>query len=137
VQGIADGGAHLGMICDASAPTHMLTHWTRDRKDGPRVPVGWAVRELTSATAAVVGLNDRGLLKAGYKGDLNVIDYDHMRLHPPHVVHDLPAGGRRFMQKADGYVATVVNGQVTYRGGEATSALPGRLIRGAQAAPVN
>jgi N-acyl-D-aspartate/D-glutamate deacylase len=135
VQGIADGGAHLGMICDASAPTHMLTHWTRDRKDGPKLPLAMAVRELTSATAATVGLNDRGILRPGYKGDLNVIDYDHMRLHAPHVVHDLPAGGRRFMQKADGYVATVLNGQVTYRGGEATKALPGRLIRGAQAAP--
>ncbi|MGZ3408854.1 MAG: N-acyl-D-amino-acid deacylase family protein [Xanthobacteraceae bacterium] len=135
VQGIADGGAHLGMICDASAPTHLLTHWTRDRKDGARVPLGWAVRELTSATAAVVGLNDRGLLQPGYKADLNVIDYDHLRLRPPHVVHDLPAGGRRFMQKADGYVATVLNGQVTYRAGEWTAALPGRLIRGTQAAP--
>ena len=137
VQGIADGGAHLGMICDASAPTHMLTHWTRDRKDGQKLPLAWAVRELTSATAAVVGLNDRGILKPGYKGDLNVIDYDNMRLHAPHVVSDLPAGGRRFMQKADGYIATVLNGQVTYRGGEATKALPGRLIRGAQAAPTN
>jgi N-acyl-D-aspartate/D-glutamate deacylase len=135
VQGIADGGAHLGMICDASAPTHLLTHWTRDRADGPRVPLAWAIKELTSATAAVVGLNDRGLVKPGYKGDLNVIDYDHLRLHPPHVVSDLPAGGRRFMQKADGYVATVLNGQVTYRGGKPTRALPGRLIRGAQAAP--
>ncbi|HVG52494.1 MAG TPA: amidohydrolase family protein [Xanthobacteraceae bacterium] len=137
VQGIADGGAHLGMICDASAPTHMLTHWTRDRKDGPKIPLAAAIRELTSATAAVVGLNDRGILKPGYKGDLNVIDYDNMRLHLPHVVSDLPAGGRRFMQKAEGYVATVLNGQVTYRGGEATKALPGRLIRGAQAAPAN
>jgi N-acyl-D-amino-acid deacylase len=135
VQGIADGGAHLGMICDASAPTHLLTHWTRDRTDGPRLPLGWAVRELTSATAAVVGLKDRGLLKPGYKGDLNVIDYDRMQLHTPHVVHDLPAGGRRFMQRADGYVATVLSGEVTYRNGEPTQALPGRLIRGMQAAP--
>ena len=135
VQGIADGGAHLGMICDASAPTHLLTHWTRDRRDGPRLPVAWAVKDLTSATAAVVGLDDRGLLRPGYKGDLNVIDYDNMRLHAPHVVSDLPAGGRRFMQKADGYIAAVLNGQVTYRSGEATKALPGRLIRGAQMAP--
>jgi N-acyl-D-aspartate/D-glutamate deacylase len=135
VQGIADGGAHLGMVCDASAPTHLLTHWTRDRKDGPRLPLGWAVRELTSATASVVGLNDRGLLKPGYKGDLNVIDYSNMRLHPPHVLNDLPAGGRRFMQQADGYVATVLNGEVTYRDGVATNALPGRLIRGTRAAP--
>jgi N-acyl-D-amino-acid deacylase len=136
VQGIADGGAHLGMICDASAPTHLLTHWTRDRKDGARVPLGWAVRELTSATAEVMGLNDRGLIKPGYKGDLNVIDYDAMRLHPPQVIHDLPAGGRRFMQKADGYLATVLSGQITYREGQPTKALPGRLIRGTQAAPM-
>jgi N-acyl-D-amino-acid deacylase len=137
VQGIADGGAHLGMICDASAPTHLLTHWTRDRKDGERLPLGWAVRELTSATAAVVGLDDRGFVRPGYKADLNVIDYDHMRLYLPQVVGDLPAGGRRFMQKADGYVATVLSGQITYRDGQAMKALPGRLIRGAQAAPAS
>jgi N-acyl-D-aspartate/D-glutamate deacylase len=137
VQGIADGGAHLGMICDASAPTHLLTHWTRDRNDGPRLPVAWAVEQLTSRTAAVVGLNDRGLLKPGYKGDLNVIDYGRMRLHQPYVAHDLPAGGRRLMQKADGYTATVVSGQITYRDGEATTALPGRLIRGTRATPLN
>ena len=137
VQGIADGGAHLGMICDASAPTHMLTHWTRDRKDGPRLSIAWAIQELTSKTAAVVGLGDRGLLRPGYKGDLNVIDYGRMRLHPPHVAYDLPAGGRRLMQKADGYTATVVNGQITYRHGEATTALPGRLIRGTRPGPTN
>ena len=137
VQGIADGGAHLGMICDASAPTHLLTHWTRDRNDGPRLPIAWAIQQLTSKTAAVVGLNDRGLLKPGYKGDLNVIDYGGLRLHPPHVVYDLPAGGRRLMQRADGYSATIVSGQITYRNGEATTALPGRLIRGARAAPAN
>jgi N-acyl-D-amino-acid deacylase len=124
------------MICDASAPTHFLTHWTRDRRDGPRVPLGWAVKELTSATAAVVGLNDRGRLAPSYKADLNVIDYDHLRLYPPHVTYDLPAGGRRFMQKADGYEATVLSGEVTYRNGEATGALPGRLVRGTRAAPV-
>ena len=135
VQGIADGGAHLGMICDASAPTHLLVHWTRDRRDGVRLPLPWAVRELTRATAAVVGLNDRGLVAPGYKGDLNVIDYDHLRLHPPHVQSDLPAGGRRLMQKADGYAATVVSGVVTYRHGEPSGALPGRLIRGTRAAP--
>ena len=137
VQGIADGGAHLGMICDASAPTHMLTHWTRDRTDGPRLPIAWAVQQLTSKTAAVVGLDDRGLLKPGYKGDLNAIDYGRLRLHPPHVVYDLPAGGRRIMQKADGYAATIVSGEITYRDGEATAALPGRLIRGTRPAPAN
>ena len=99
------------------------------------MPIAWAVRELTGATAAVVGLNDRGRLAPGYMGDLNVIDYERLRLHPPHVVQDLPAGGRRFMQQADGYVATVKNGEVTYRNGEPTSALPGRLIPAA--APMN
>jgi N-acyl-D-aspartate/D-glutamate deacylase len=137
VQGIADGGAHLGMICDASAPTHLLTHWTRDRRDGPRLPLAWAVRELSSATAEVVGLKDRGRVAAGYIGDLNIIDYDRLRLHPPHVLNDLPAGGRRFMQKADGYVATIKSGEVTYRDSAPTKALPGRLIRGTRAAPVN
>ena len=135
VQGIADGGAHLGMICDASAPTHLLVHWTRDRSDGARLPLSWAVRELTRATAAVVGLDDRGLVAPGYKADLNVIDYDRLRLYPPHVQSDLPAGGRRLMQKADGYVATVVSGAVTYREGTPSGALPGRLIRGTRAPP--
>jgi N-acyl-D-amino-acid deacylase len=135
VQGIADGGAHLGMICDAGAPSHLLTHWTRDRSDGARLSVPWAIRELTRATAAVVGLDDRGLVKPGYKADLNVIDYDRLRLYPPHVQYDLPAGGRRLMQKVDGYVATIVSGAVTYREGQPTKALPGRLIRGTRPAP--
>lgn len=135
VQGIADGGAHLGMICDASAPTHLLAYWTRDCSDNEKLPLPWAVQSLSQETAATVGLNDRGVVAPGYKGDLNVIDYDRLKLGAPVPVRDLPAGGRRFMQKADGYVATVLNGTVTYRDGEPTTALPGRLVRGTKDAP--
>ncbi len=132
VMGIADGGAHVGVICDASAPTHLLTYWTRDRA-GERLRVPDAVRMLTRDTAQTVGLSDRGVLAPGYKADLNVIDAERLRLHAPRVVFDLPSGGRRLLQDADGYVATVVSGAVTYREGVATGELPGRLIRGAAA----
>ncbi len=135
-QGTGDGGAHVGTICDASLTTHMLTYWTRDRRDGEKVPLPWAVQELTSKTADFFGLKDRGYLKPGYKADVNVIDYDRLHLHAPRAVHDLPAGGKRLFQKADGYVATICGGEITYREGVATGALPGRLVRGAQAAPV-
>jgi len=135
VLGLGDGGAHLGTICDASFTTHMLTHWTRDRRRGERLPVETVVRWHTRDTAAAVGLDDRGLLRPGYKADLNVIDYDRLRLRPPRVVHDLPAGGRRLMQDAEGYRLAIVAGEISYRDGEATGALPGRLLRGAQGAP--
>ena len=131
--GLGDGGAHVSVLCDASAPTSMLTHWTRDRPSG-RFPVEWAVRRLTRDNALAIGLADRGLLAPGLKADLNVIDYDHLTLHAPRVVYDLPAGGRRLMQDADGYVATIVSGVVTARGGAPSGALPGRLIRGSTAA---
>ena len=131
--GLGDGGAHVSVLCDASAPTSMLTHWTRDRRSG-RFPVEWAIRRLTRDNALAVGLADRGLLAPGLKADINVIDYDHLTLHAPRVVYDLPAGGRRLMQDADGYVATIVSGLVTARDGTPTGALPGRLIRGAKAA---
>jgi N-acyl-D-aspartate/D-glutamate deacylase len=131
--GLGDGGAHVSVLCDASAPTSMLTHWTRDRRTG-RVPVEWAIRRLTRDNALAVGLEDRGRLAPGLKADVNVIDYDRLTLHAPHVVYDLPAGGRRLMQEADGYVATIVSGTVTARDGASTGALPGRLIRGARAA---
>jgi N-acyl-D-amino-acid deacylase len=129
---LGDGGAHYGMICDSSHTTYLLTYWTRDRQRGPRLSLPQAVRAITSDTAAAVGLHDRGLIRPGYKADLNIIDYDRLRLHAPYVRRDLPAGGRRLHQKADGYVATIVSGQITYRDGEPTGALPGRLIRGAQ-----
>jgi N-acyl-D-aspartate/D-glutamate deacylase len=136
VPGLSDGGAHVGTICDGSFPTTLLTYWTRDRTRGPRLPLAHIIRLQARETARAVGLYDRGVLKPGYRADLNVIDYDNLRLHAPQVVYDLPAGGKRLLQRASGYAATVVAGQVTYRDGEATEALPGRLLRGAQAAPM-
>jgi N-acyl-D-amino-acid deacylase len=135
VLGLGDGGAHYGMICDASFPTFMLAHWTRDRASG-RMSVAEAVRELTSIPARVGGLADRGRIAVGYKADLNVIDHAALRLHKPVVARDLPAGGRRLDQTADGYVATVVSGEVISEHGVPTSARPGKLIRGRQRAPV-
>ena len=130
---LGDGGAHVGMLCDASAFTYMLVHWVRDRATGERMSLPWAVRRMTRDNALALGLEDRGLLQPGYKADLNVIDYDRLTLHCPEPVYDLPAGGRRLIQRAEGYVATVVSGAPVYRDGEATGALPGRLLRGPQA----
>lgn len=135
VLGLGDGGAHVGMICDGSFPTSMLTHWTRDRKRGDRLPLEWVIRAQTRATALAVGLQDRGLLQPGFKADINVIDYARLTLHRPTVAYDLPAGGRRLVQYAQGYDATIVSGAVTYRHGEATKSLPGKLLRGARPAP--
>ena len=135
VPGLSDGGAHVGMICDGSFPTSMLTHWTRDRTRGAKLSLEHVIRMQTADTAATVGLYDRGRLTPGMRADVNIIDYDGLRLHAPQVAYDLPAGGRRLIQRADGYVATIVAGEVTYRGGEPTDALPGRLLRGGQAAP--
>jgi len=131
--GLGDGGAHYGIICDGGYPTFMLTYWTRDRK-GERFSVEGMVKAMSYDTATTVGLNDRGLIKTGYKADLNVINYGKLHLHAPRVAYDLPAGGRRLSQKANGYEATIVNGQVTYREGVHTGALAGGLIRGPQAA---
>jgi N-acyl-D-aspartate/D-glutamate deacylase len=133
--GLSDGGAHCGAICDASLPTSMLTHWGRDRTRGPRLELEWLVRNQTLDTAAALGLHDRGVLAPGYRADVNLIDFDRLRLHRPEVVHDLPAGGRRLVQRADGYRATIVAGEVTWEDGEHTGALPGRLVRGPQPAP--
>ena len=130
VFGLGDGGAHCGAICDASMTTFLLTHWARDRTRGPRLPLEWVVRKMTRDTAELYGLGDRGTLAPGMKGDLNVIDQSHLRLAIPELVFDLPAGARRLIQKARGYTATVVSGQVTFRDGEHTGALPGRLLRG-------
>ncbi|MFY9917494.1 MAG: amidohydrolase family protein [Mycobacterium sp.] len=134
VLGLGDGGAHYGMICDASFPTYMLTHWVRDRAAG-RLTVAEAVRELTSAPARVAGLADRGRIAVGYKADLNIVDQDALRLHRPIVRYDLPAGGRRLDQAADGYVATIVSGEIIAENGEPTDARPGRLVRGRRPAP--
>jgi N-acyl-D-aspartate/D-glutamate deacylase len=129
VFGLADGGAHVGTISDASATTTTLTHWGRDRK-GARLPLPWLVRFLTRAPAEAVGLLDRGLVAPGKKADLVVLDLDRCSAARPQIHWDLPAGGRRFLQRAAGYRATIVSGQITYRDGVATGALPGRLVRG-------
>jgi len=130
VLGLSDGGAHCGLICDASMPTYLLTHWVRDRSRGARIPLEHAVRLQTGNTAAVYGLHDRGTLEVGKKADVNVIDLDALRLHAPEMVFDLPGGGRRLVQHVDGYRATIVAGEVTFENGEATGAMPGRLVRG-------
>jgi N-acyl-D-aspartate/D-glutamate deacylase len=136
VPGLSDGGAHVGTICDGSFPTTLLTYWTRDRTRGPKIPLEQIIRLQARDTARTVGLNDRGVLAPGYRADLNVIDHGRLTLHAPEVAYDLPAGGKRLLQRATGYEATIVAGEVTYRDGEATNALPGRLVRGARAAPM-
>jgi N-acyl-D-amino-acid deacylase len=134
ILGLGDGGAHYGMICDASFPTYLLAHWARDRAAG-RLTVAQAVRELTSVPARIASLADRGRIAVGYKADLNVIDHAALRVHKPVIAHDLPAGGRRLDQSADGYVATIVSGEVIAENGEPTAARPGKLVRGRQSAP--
>ena len=131
VCGLGDGGAHYGFVCDASYPTHALTHWTRDRDHG-RFSVEQMVHFLARRTAQTIGLNDRGLLAPGHRADLNLIDHDRLTLHPPEMRFDLPAGGKRLHQRADGYVATFVRGVAIAENGEPTGARPGRLVRGAQ-----
>ena len=130
--GLSDGGAHVGAICDASIPTFMLTHWTRDRSRGDRLPLELVVQKQSRDTAWLYGLRDRGVVAPGFRADLNLIDYDRLRLHRPELVHDLPGGARRLVQRADGYVATFVAGEQTWSEGEDTGARPGRLVRGAR-----
>ena len=130
VSGLSDGGAHCGMICDASIPTFMLTHWARDRSRGDGLDLEWVVNKQTKATADLFGLTDRGTLEVGKRADVNVIDFDNLVLRSPRMVHDLPAGGRRLIQEAEGYVATLVAGQVTRRNDADTGERPGRLLRG-------
>ncbi|MDX1733886.1 MAG: amidohydrolase family protein, partial [Halioglobus sp.] len=135
VAGLADAGAHCGMLCDASFPTTLIQHWGRDRSRGGRLPLQKLVAMQTSETARQVGLNDRGILAPGYKADINVIDFDHLTLHAPEIVHDLPAGGRRLVQRASGYTATIISGKVAFREGQSTGELNGRLLRGPQDKP--
>jgi N-acyl-D-aspartate/D-glutamate deacylase len=130
VSGLSDGGAHCGLICDASYPTFMLTHWARDRRRGPKFPIEYVVRKQTLDTATLFGLTDRGVLKVGKKADVNVIDLDALTLGVPRMAYDLPAGGNRLMQGASGYDATVVSGVVTRRHGADTGARPGKVLRG-------
>jgi N-acyl-D-aspartate/D-glutamate deacylase len=132
VQGLGDGGAHVGIISDASFATYLLTHWGRDRARG-KFDLGYLVKRQTADTARAVGLMDRGVIAPGKKGDLNIIDFDRLQVQAPKMAFDLPAGGKRLLQGANGYDATIVSGVVAYRNGEATGALPGKLVRGPQA----
>jgi N-acyl-D-aspartate/D-glutamate deacylase len=134
VLGVADGGAHVGVICDASSPTSLLTLWGRDRTRGPKLDLEFLIAKQTRGTAEAYGLHDRGLLKPGHKADINVIDFDALGLRRPEVVYDLPAGGRRLIQRATGYRHTFVSGVETIRADELTGERPGRLVRGAQSA---
>lgn len=134
MMSLADGGAHVGYVCDVSMPTFMLTHWARDRTRGPTLPLELLVKKQTRDTAQVYGLHDRGLIAPGMKADVNVIDFDRLRLDMPHFVFDLPAGGRRLTQSAQGYIATLVAGQPIMENGTPTGAMPGTLVRGPQQA---
>jgi len=129
--GLGDGGAHVGAICDASIETTMLVHWARDRTRGAKLPLELVVRKMTSDTASLYGLNDRGVLASGYRADVNVIDFKNLRLDQPKMVHDLPGGARRLLQKADGYRSTFVAGTEVMHNGVDTGARPGKLVRGA------
>jgi N-acyl-D-aspartate/D-glutamate deacylase len=133
--GLSDGGAHCGVICDASTPTYMLTHWARDRSRGERLPLEWVVKRQTSDTAELYGLRDRGVLAPGMRADINLIDFENLQLTPPEVAFDLPAGARRLLQRARGYRATFVHGVQTWADGEATGQFPGRVIRGERPRP--
>jgi N-acyl-D-aspartate/D-glutamate deacylase len=130
--GLSDGGAHCTSIVDSGVPTYMLTHWSRDRSRGPKLPVEMLIKRQTSETADFFGLSDRGRLAPGLRADLNLIDYDRLQVQKPELVHDMPANGRRFVQKVDGYEATIVAGTPTFERGEHTGALPGRLVRDGQ-----
>jgi len=133
ILSLSDGGAHCGTICDASMPTYILSHWVRDRVRGEKLSLEFAVKLQTSETAKLYGMCDRGLLMAGKKADINLIDFDNLRLRAPEMVYDLPAGGRRFVQRAEGYKYTIVSGEVVFADGQPTGALPGRVIRGGAA----
>lgn len=135
VPGLSDGGAHVGTICDASFPTTLASHWARDRSRGPGLSLEWVVKAQARDTARALGMYDRGMLAPGHRADVNVIDIDRVNVRRPEMVFDLPAGGRRLLQRAEGYLVTMVDGEVTYENGEHTGALPGRLVRGTQPRP--
>jgi N-acyl-D-aspartate/D-glutamate deacylase len=135
VLGLSDGGAHCGLICDASMPSFLLTHWARDRRRGAKLPLEQVVHAQTQRTAQLFDFHDRGALLPGMKADVNVIDFDGLRIHPPQMVFDLPAAGRRLIQRVDGYRATLCDGALTFEDGKPTGALPGKLVRGPQATP--
>jgi len=127
--GLGDAGAHCGYICDASYPTYLIKHWARDRTRGSKLPIEFLVHAQTQRNARALGMFDRGALVPGMKADINIIDFDKLDLSAPQIVNDLPAGGRRLVQKAKGYVATIVSGQVVMEQGQATGSLPGQLVR--------
>jgi len=129
VLGLSDGGAHCGVICDASLNTTMLAHWVRDRARGPRLPLEFVVQQMTGGTADFYGFKDRGRLQPGKKADVNVIDFDGLHLYSPKMIYDLPAGGRRLVQHVDGYDMTICSGTPIFEKGEETGARPGRLVR--------
>jgi N-acyl-D-aspartate/D-glutamate deacylase len=130
VFGLSDGGAHCGVLCDASIPTYMLAYMCRDRTKGPLMSLEHTVFKMTKDTAELYGLTDRGVIAPGYRADLNLIDFDNLALEDPEMVYDLPAGGKRLTQKARGYIATICHGEVTHEHGQHTGAMPGRLVRG-------
>jgi N-acyl-D-amino-acid deacylase len=130
ILSLSDGGAHCGTICDAGMPTYILSHWARDRSRGEKLPIEFAIKRQTSETANLYGLTDRGVLATGKKADLNLIDFENLRLRVPETVYDLPAGGRRFVQRAEGYKYTIVSGEVVFCDGEPTGAMPGKVVRG-------
>ena len=132
ISGLGDAGAHCGAISDASFPTTLVQHWSRDRDRGDKLPLETVIKMQTSETANLLGINDRGVIEEGYKADINVIDYDGLTLHEPEIINDLPAGGRRLVQKASGYDYTIVSGEIAFIKGEATGKLNGRLIRNSQ-----
>jgi N-acyl-D-aspartate/D-glutamate deacylase len=127
--GLSDGGAHCGVIADAGMPTFIMTHWGRDRTKGEKMELEFIVKSLTSETAKAFGMYDRGQLSEGMIADINIIDFDAMRLHRPEAIFDLPTGGRRLVQRAEGYEATIKAGEVIFANGEHTGALPGKLVR--------
>jgi N-acyl-D-aspartate/D-glutamate deacylase len=131
IMGLGDGGAHVSIICDASCPTTTITHWTRDRTRGGKLPLEWVIKRLSNDGAAALGLADRGRIATGLKADINVIDHARLTAHAPEVLYDLPSSGRRLVQRTEGYEATIVAGVPVQLHGEATGALPGRLVRGA------
>ncbi len=135
VPGLGDAGAHCGMICDGSFPTFLLTHYGRDRTRGEKLGLEWIVKQQAADTAALVGLDDRGVLAPGMRADVNLIDWDALQLHAPEIVFDLPAGGKRLVQRVEGYRMTLVAGEPIFEDGVATGALPGRVVRGAQPTP--
>ena len=129
ISGLGDAGAHCGAISDASFPTTLVQHWSRDRSRGGKLPLEQVIKMQTSETANLLGIKDRGVIEEGYKADINIIDYERLTLHEPEIINDLPAGGRRLVQKASGYDYTIVSGEIAFIKGEATGALNGRLIR--------